>query len=370
MPQKDYYKILEINENATQNEIRKAYRKLAKKYHPDKNPNNKQAEEKFKDISEAYEVLSDPRKREKYDRLRKFGASGSFSGMNGFDLRDIFGGFKKGKRYSSVNFGDLGLDDIFSQFFDFGENIRQESYAPQKGKDIYSELNIPLKTSVEGGKVLIKVQREEVCHRCGGTGAEPGSSIEICSNCGGRGTISEVKGSFAFSKPCPVCFGRGKKISRVCSRCNGKGSVNVLKKISLNIPPGIKDGERLRLSGQGNKGIAGGTPGDLIVEIHISQDSFFKRKGNDIYVDIPLNIIQATLGTKIRIKTIYGKKVDLKIPPGTQSESIFRLKGLGVKTKDSTGDMFVNIKIRVPEKLNEKQKKLLREFAEISGIKY
>jgi len=373
MPQKDYYKILGVSEHASPDEIRKAYRKLAKEYHPDKNPNNKQAEDKFKDVSEAYEVLRDPQKKEKYDQFRKYGSSGDFSGMSDINMEDLFGGFggkKKYRRATTSDFGEFGMDDLFSQFFDFGANIRSENYAPQKGQDIYSKLEIPFRTSVEGGKVQVKIQREEVCSRCGGSGAEPGSSVETCPNCRGTGTVSDNKGAFSFSRPCPVCMGRGKKISKVCTKCSGQGAINAVRTINLTIPQGIKKGEKLRLSGQGNKGTGGGPPGDLIVEIHIAKDTFFERDGNDVYVTIPVNIAQVILGTKLKVRTVYGNKVNLKIPAGTQSDAVFRMKGMGVKGKGGTGDMYVRIKIEIPKELTEKQKKLLKEFAEEGGIKY
>jgi len=377
MPPKDYYKILGISENASKDEIRKAYRKLAKQYHPDKNPNNKQAEERFKEISEAYEILNDPKKKEKYDQLRKYGASGNFSGMGDINIEDLFGGFGgfRGKKRRSAqsgsgNFGSFGMDDLFSQFFDFGENIRRENYAPQKGGDIYSQIDIPFRTSIDGGKVLVKIQREEVCSKCGGSGAEPGSTIETCAQCRGTGTISDNKGAFSFSKPCPACYGRGKIISKICTQCSGQGSSKASRTINLKIPPGIKNGEKLKLSGQGNKGNAGGPAGDLIIEVKITQDTFYERKDNDIYVTVSLNIVQAILGTKLQIKTIFGNKINLTIPPGTQNDAHFRIKKMGVKSKNGTGDMYVKVKIDVPKGLNEKQIKLLKDFADESGIIY
>jgi len=368
MAQKDFYEILGVSEKATDEEIKKAYRRLAKKYHPDSNPNNKMAEEKFKEISEAYDVLSNPEKRRQYDQLRQMGRRG-FADFGGFE--DLFAR-RKGKRRAFTfedlgGFGDLG--DLFSSFFDLGETTRRQRWGPQKGRDLYTQVEIPFDQAISGGKTLIEVKKEEVCTVCGGSGAQPGTRLTTCPECGGSGMISFAQGAFAVSRPCPRCMGRGKIISTPCSRCGGRGQIITPKRILLNIPPGISDGAQLRLRGGGEPGSGGGPPGDLIVKVNVGKHRFFERKGKDIYCKIPINIVQATLGSKIRIRTIDGK-VDLKIPPGTQSGTKFRLRGKGVEVNGSRGDQYVEVLVEIPRNLSERQKKLMQEFAREGGLKY
>ncbi len=369
---KDYYKILGVSENATQEEIKQAYKKLAMKYHPDRNPGDKQAEEKFKEINEAYSVLSDPEKRKQYDQLRRFGAGanvGDFQG--GFNFEDLFSGFRSGFGEGfNFGFGDSFLEDLFNQFFDRGEFFRRSRRGPVKGEDINIDVEIPFSTAIHGGEIYVDVPKKEVCNVCGGTGAKPGAKVSTCPVCGGSGTVSDVRGMFAFSRPCPRCYGRGKIISEVCYNCGGTGQVSTVKKIKIKIPAGIDTGTTLRVRGEGEPGINGGANGDLYVHIKVQDDKFFKRRGNDIYVEIPINIAQAILGSKMRIKTIYGNKVELTIPPGTQNGTTFRLRGLGVRTDGSAGDMYVTVKVEIPDKINERQRKLIEEFAKEGNLKY
>ncbi len=353
---KDYYKILGVSENATQEEIKQAYKRLAMKYHPDRNLGDKQAEEKFKEINEAYSVLSDPEKRKQYDQLRKFGVGAG-----------VGTGFGEGFNFG---FGDSFLEDLLNQFFDRGEFFRRSRRGAVKGEDINIEVEIPFSTSIHGGEIYVDVPKKEVCDVCSGTGAKPGARVSTCPVCGGSGTISDVKGMFAFSRPCPRCYGRGRIISEVCYNCGGTGQVQTVKKIKIKIPPGIDSGTTLRVKGEGEPGINGGPNGDLYVHVKVQDDRFFKRRGNDIYVEIPINIAQAILGSKMRIKTIYGNKVELTIPPGTQTGTTFRLRGLGVKTNGSVGDMYVTVRVEIPEKINERQRKLIEEFAKEGNLKY
>ncbi|CUS83463.1 molecular chaperone DnaJ [Candidatus Kryptobacter tengchongensis] len=369
---KDYYKILGVSENATIDEIKQAYKKLAMKYHPDRNPGDKQAEEKFKEINEAYSVLSDPEKRKQYDQLRKFGAKfegGGFPG--GFNFEDIFSNFRTGFG-EGFNFtvGDSFIEDLLNQFFDRGEFFRKGKRGAVKGDDINITVEIPFSTAVNGGEIYVDVPRKEVCSVCGGTGAKPGARVSTCPVCKGTGTISDVKGMFAFSRPCPNCYGRGKIISEICYSCGGTGQILTTRKIKIKIPAGADTGTTLRIKGEGEPGINGGANGDLYVHIKVQDDKFFKRKGNDIYVEIPINIAQAILGSKIRIRTIHGNKVELTIPPGTQNGTTFRLKGLGVRSNGGVGDMYVTVRVEIPEKINEKQRKLIEEFAKEGNLKY
>jgi len=367
MAQKDYYKILGVSENASTDEIKRAYRRLAKKYHPDANPGNKMAEEKFKEISEAHQVLSDPKKRKQYDQLKKFGESG-FRGYQGFDFEDFTKG--TGRKFEFEDLSGFGsFSDIFSSIFDFGERSRQSSWGPQKGEDLYSEIEIPFDQAISGGKTVFQIKKEKTCPICHGTGGEPGSQVKTCPDCKGTGTISFSQGAFAVKRPCPRCYGRGKIIGTLCHNCGGLGQVETYEKIAINIPPGINDGAQLRLKGQGKLGISGGPPGDLIVKVNVGEHRFFEGKGADIYCQVPINIAQAVLGSKIRVRTIDGK-VDLKIPPGTQSGTLFRLKGKGVTVNGTKGDQYVEVLVEVPKTVSEKQKKLMEEFAKEGDLKY
>jgi molecular chaperone DnaJ len=369
MAQKDYYEVLGVSENASPEEIKKAYRKLAKKYHPDANPGSKAAEERFKEISEAHEILSDPEKKRQYDQLREMSKRG-YAGFEGAG-EDIFRG--RPGRERTFTFEDLGglggLGDIFSSFFDLGETTRRQRWEPQKGGDLYTEVEIPFDQAISGGKTIIEIKKEETCPVCKGSGAKPGTKLSTCPECGGTGMLSFSQGAFALNRPCPRCYGRGKIITVPCSECGGKGQTFIRKKFNIRIPPGIGDGEKLKLTGQGQPGTAGGPPGDLIVKINIGEHSFFERRGMDICCKVPINMAQAILGSKIRVRTIDGK-VDLKIPPGTQSGTKFRLKGKGVKVNGSRGDQYVEVIVEVPKNIDENQKKLIEEFAKRTGLKY
>jgi len=371
MAQKDYYEILGVSEKASDDEIKKAYRRLAKKYHPDSNPNNKMAEEKFKEVAEAHEVLSNPQKRKQYDQLRHMGQRGftGFEGSKGFE--DIFAGRRgKGRTFSFEDLGGFGdFGDLFSNIFDMGETTRRKRWGPQKGRDLYAEVEIPFDIAISGGKTAIELKKEEACPVCGGTGAKPGTSLSTCPECGGSGMVSFAQGAFAVSRPCPRCLGRGKIISIPCPQCGGRGQSFARKRILVNIPAGINDGTQLRLRGQGQPGTAGGPSGDLIVKVNVGKHRFFERRGKDVYCKIPLNIAQATLGSKIRVRTIEGK-VNLRIPPGTQSGTKFRLRGRGVEMNGSRGDQYVEVFVEIPQNMSEKQKRLMEELAKESGLKH
>ncbi|MCS7229151.1 MAG: molecular chaperone DnaJ [Candidatus Kryptonium sp.] len=369
---KDYYKILGVNENATLEEIKQAYKKLAMKYHPDRNPGDKQAEEKFKEINEAYSVLSDPEKRKQYDQLRKFGAGFGDKGFSGgFNFEDLFANFKTGSGEGFwFGVGNSFIEDLLNQFFDRGEFFRRSRRGAARGEDINITVEIPFSTAIQGGEIYIDVPRKEVCEVCRGTGAKPGAKVSTCQVCKGTGTVADIRGLFAFSRPCQNCYGRGKIISEICYNCGGTGQISTARKIKVKIPPGVDTGTILRIRGEGEPGINGGENGDLLVNIKVQDDKFFKRKGNDIFVEIPINIAQAILGSKMRIKTIHGNKVELTIPPGTQSGTTFRLRGLGIKTDGKVGDMYVTVKVEIPDKINERQRKLIEEFAKEGNLKY
>ena len=372
MTQEDYYEILGVKADAGADEIRKAYRRLAKKYHPDRNKNDKGAEQKFKEISKAYDVLSDRKKRAQYDQFRRLGKQGY--GGAGFDVFQQFGGFdpraaSRGGR--EIRFEDLGgvggLGDIFHDLFDFGGHARTSRYQPQKGQDVYLRIDIPFETAIHGGKTRVRIPEEETCPVCKGTGAQPGTKMKKCSVCGGSGRLQEGQGAFAFSRPCPNCYGRGKIVQKPCAACHGSGVVRKKKAISARIPPGIKNDAKIRIRGHGKPGIAGGPRGDLFLRIHVLPHGKFKRKGDNIYTECTVNMVQAILGSKVEVDTLDGK-IKLRIPPGTQPGSKLRLKGRGVAADGRTGDMYVVIKVKLPAKLTAPQRELLLQFAKSAGI--
>src|SRR5689334_1664924 len=382
MPQtKDFYAVLGVPSTATPDEIKKAYRKLAKKYHPDANANDVKAGEKFKEISEANNVLSDPEKRKQYDEMRRLGAfdGGGFGGFGGFGSRA--GGPRGGARGGgaggqTINFQDFdigglgGLGDLFSSMFggESRESARQQT--PEKGQTVEVSLDIPFRTAARGGKVPIELEVSEECGTCHGTGAAPGASLRVCPNCNGRGVISFGQGGFAVNRPCPVCLGRGQVPTTPCPTCHGTGEVRARKKVLINVPQGVDTGSKIRLKGQGGKGTRNGPPGDLIITFNVLPDKFYKRDGLDVIAMVPLNIAQATLGTKISVRTLDGKKVAIKIPPGTPSGKRFRVRGQGIQKAEKKGDLIIEVSILVPEKLSEEQERMMKEFAESGGMKY
>jgi molecular chaperone DnaJ len=377
MPYKDYYKILGVIEGATADEIKKTYRKLAKQFHPDANPGDQAAAEKFKEINEAHEVLSDPKKRKQYDDMKRFAGSGfqgfrgggGPGGPQGFDLNDLFSQFGSAGagRPGGATFttgGPGGLGDIFSNLFDRGGRFRQQRYGPQKGQDLLAEVEVPFDTATRGGTTVISVTKTENCERCGGSGAEPGSEVTECPQCGGSGMIAQSQGGFAVSRPCPRCFGRGEVLSKPCANCAGSGQAQRARRLSVKIPPGIEDGGKIRLRGQGEAGTAGGPPGDLIIRIKVRGDRFFRRKGLNVYCDVKISLTQAVLGTKIKVRTLNDKHAILRIPPGTQPGTTFKLKGMGINRDGKHGDQFVTVNVAIPTDLTPEDKKLFEQLDE------
>ena len=360
---KDYYRILGIAESASADDIKKAYRRLAKQYHPDANPNNKDAAERFKEIGEAYGVLSDPDKRKQYDTMRK-NPFASFGGA-----RPGAGAAGGGVRFEDIS--DLGgLSDLFESIFQRGKRRGSASStrAAARGSDIEYLVEIPFVTAARGGKITITVPVTEECATCNGSGAAPGTKLQTCTECGGSGTISFGQGGFAVTRPCPNCLGRGQVPATPCPVCHGTGQVREQRQIAVTVPAGVDTGSKLRLSGQGERGAAG--PGDLIVTFKVQPDKFFKRDGLDVICTIPINVAQATLGSKVRVRTLDDKKVALKIPPGTQGGTRFRIPGQGIEKSGHRGDQYVQVKVEVPEELTEEQKSVLAEFAQRAGLKY
>src|SRR5580765_8278000 len=376
-PTKDFYSVLGVGSGASQDEIKKAYRKLAKKYHPDANASDPKAAERFKEISEANNVLGDPAKRKQYDEMRRLGAfDGGFGGFGGGSSRGA-GARGAGAGGQTINFQDFdigglgGLGDLFSSMFGGGdtrESARQRG--PEKGQTVEATLDIPFRTAARGGKVPIELEVSEECPTCHGTGAAPGASLRICPESNGRGVISFGQGGFAVNRTCPVCLGRGQVPTEPCPTCHGSGDVRVKRKVLINVPAGVDTGSKIRLKGEGGKGPQGGPAGDLIITFNVLPDKFYRRDGLDVIATVPLNIAQAILGTKISVKTLDGKKVAIKIPPGTPSGKRFRVRGQGIEKGDKKGDLIVEVQIQVPEKLSEEQEKMMKEFAESGGMKY
>ena len=356
MAKRDYYDVLGVNKSATQEELKSAYRKLAVKYHPDKNPGDKSAEDKFKEASEAYGVLSDDSKKENYDNF------GHAAFENGGGNRGGFGGF------SSADFSD-----IFEDFFgDFGGGRRSSRRSSNnRGSDLRYDLSITLEEAYSGKKKTIQFSTSEKCNNCKGNGSKPGSSPDRCTYCGGNGRVRSNQGFFTVQQTCPQCAGSGEEITNPCQDCNGKGNKQTSKKISVTIPKGVDDGTRIRLAGKGEAGTRGGTTGDLYLFINVKSHKLFKRSDVNLFFEFPISIADAALGTTIEIPTIDGKKAKIKIPDGTQDGKQFRLKGKGMPfmRRGDFGDLYVQVKTEIPVYLNKEQKELLERFRTIENEK-
>ncbi len=378
---KDFYKVLGVSEKADPDEIKKAYRKLAKRYHPDANQGDDQAADRFKDVGEAYSVLSDPQKRKQYDQMRKLGSLG-FGPRSGPGARPPGApGADPGFSFDDFQGGFGNISDLFSSLFDLGKKGPDGGPAPgpggqsaksprRKGEHVEYVVEIPFLIAARGGKISVDVAITEDCATCGGDGAKPGTSVKRCEECEGTGNISFGQGGFAVKRPCPACFGRGKLPGTACGSCSGRGAVRQQRKISLNVRSGVETGTKVRLSGQGERGRAGGPPGDLIITYKVKPHRFFERDGLDVHVSVPINIVQATLGSKIRVRTISGKRVVLTVPEGTQSGTKFRIRTQGIEKGDRIGDQYVEVVVTVPDQLSEEDRKAMEEFAEASGLKH
>ena len=366
---KDYYQILGVSESAGADEIKKAYRRLAKKYHPDANPNDPQAAERFKEIGEAYAMLSDADKRKQYDQMRKFGPLG---GMGGFGGRPGAAGQGAGDvRFSFDDIGDLGgLGDIFSSIFDRGRRRPGRDTGRRKGRDVEYVVEIPFHVAARGGKITITVPVTDDCATCGGTGNAPGTRPKTCPECGGKGTITFGQGGFAVSRPCPACLGRGQVPTEPCQVCHGTGQVTEQRQILLTVPSGVDTGSKIRLAGQGERGAAGAPAGDLLITVKVEPHRFFRRDGLDVHCTVPVNVAQAILGSRIRVRTVDDRKVALRIPPGTQSGTRFRIAGQGIEKGDRRGDQYVQVRVEVPENLSPEQEKLAKEFAASANLRF
>ena len=363
---RDFYEVLGLQKGASDEEIKKAFRKMAKQYHPDLHPGDAQAEQKFKEINEAYGVLSDPDKKSKYDRFGHAGVDPSYGAGGGGGGYGGFGGFD----------GDIDLGDIFGSFFGGGMGGRssRRQNAPQRGADREARVSITFEEAAFGCKKEVSVSRIEQCSSCSGSGAAKGTSPETCPTCNGSGTVRTQQrtpfGVFQSQTSCSNCGGKGKVIKNPCSSCNGSGFNRVSKKLNVNIPAGIADGQTVVLSGQGDAGRNGGQNGDVLVDVSIKKHAIFSREGTNIYCDVPITFSEAVLGATIDVPTLEGK-VDYSIPEGTQTGTVFKLKGKGITEIRSTrrGDLVFRVVVEVPKNLNKQQKELLKAFADSCGEK-
>jgi len=373
---KDFYAVLGVSASATQDEIKKQYRKLAARYHPDKNPNDAKAADRFKEISEAYQVLGDADRRKQYDQMRSLGAFGGFGGarQGARPGGGASGGFPGGGgsfRFEDFDIGGLGgLGDIFSSMFGGSTGPRARGRGPERGQDVEMQLDVPFRVAALGDKMPVELEVNEECPTCKGTGAAPGAKLQTCPECSGRGTISFGQGGFAVQRPCPMCLGRGQVPSERCPTCGGVGEVRTRKKVLITVPPGTESGSRIRLKGQGGRGQHNGQTGDLVITFQVQPDRFFRREGLDVIAPVPINIAQATLGSRISVRTLDGKRVAIRIPPGTSNGKRFRVRGHGIEKDGQKGDLIVQVDVQVPEKLTEDQEKAMKEFAEAGGLKY
>jgi molecular chaperone DnaJ len=353
---RDYYEVLSISRSATEEEVKRAYRKLAVKYHPDKNPDDPHAEEKFKELGEAYDVLMDADKRAAYDR---FGHAAFSQGMGrGGGFHDPFDIFRE--VFSGAGGG------IFETFFGGGATTDREGR--QRGSDLRYDMQITLEEAAFGVDKEIEVRKLDTCAKCSGKGAEPGSRTINCPSCGGRGQVISSRGFFQVSQTCPRCRGVGQIIEKPCRACDGEGRAENTSRIKLKIPAGIADGSRLRSSGNGEAGIRGGPPGDLYVVIHIKEHPIFQREDDNLYCEVPISFSVAALGGEIPVPTLEGK-ANLKVPAGTQSGQVFKLRGKGVANVNARdrGDLFARLLVEVPTRLNHEQRQKLEEFASLCG---
>jgi molecular chaperone DnaJ len=370
----DYYQALGVSRTATDDEIRKAYRKLARKHHPDLNPGDKASEDRFKKVQEAYDVLNDPKKRQIYDQYGFYsdnippggpggpgggaGPQNPNMGFGGFDFSDYM---QQGGGAGQAGGG--GFRDIFSQFFSSRRGER--GGGPEKGADLEYGLNIDFWESIRGTQVRLNVSRQEICETCGGSGTSGGSST-VCPECDGTGNVTQMAGAMKFSLTCPRCDGKG-RLRNVCPTCGGDGRISKSETVEVRIPPGAQSGSRLRVAGKGNAGRAGGAAGDLYITVRVEPHSFFQREGDDIHIQVPVTVSEAGLGAKIEVPTIDGRAL-LKVPQGTQNGQRFRLREKGVSNsrKDKRGDEIVEVVIQAPKVQDERTKELLRELAQVN----
>lgn len=349
---RDYYEVLGVERDAADDEIKKAYRQMAFKFHPDRNPDDPEAESKFKEAAEAYEVLRNPETRARYDRFGHEGLGGN--GFGGFgSTEDVFSAFS----------------DIFGEFFGFGGRSARGP-RPQAGNDLRYDLSVGFRDAAKGTEVTLKIPKNVPCHICGGNGAEPGTSPEVCKQCNGTGQVVQSQGFFRIAVTCPICRGVGKVVTHPCKECHGRGVTRQIRELKVRVPAGVDDGSRLRLRGEGEPGQHGGPPGDLYVMLRVEPDKVFEREGQNLILHEDITFVQAALGHKLEVPTLDGQET-MEIPKGTQSGEIFSLRGLGlpVPGTNRSGDLLVEVRVVTPKNISKKQEELLREFESLDEQK-
>ncbi len=363
--EKDYYKILGVAPGAAQKEITKTYRGLARDLHPDANPDDAQAEERFKEVSAAYDVIGDEDRRKEYDEARALGAGGFGFGPQRGGGPGGPGGFT----YDADDLGDLGdLGGLFGDLFGGGGGRQRASrgMGPQRGDDLETALHLSFREAAEGVTTSVNLTSEAACSACHGSGARPGTEPQRCVQCGGRGVLDDNQGPFSFSQPCPACGGRGVVVADPCPKCSGRGIEMRPRNVKVRIPAGVDDGQRIRLKERGGAGRNGGPPGDLYVRVEVRSDDLFSRKGRDLTITVPVTFPEAALGTRITVPTLDGEPVTLKIPAGTPSGKTFRVKGRGIHTRKQKGNLLVTVEVVVPSKLSREEKKIVESLANTS----
>jgi len=363
--EKDFYAVLGVPKNASAAEIKKAYRKLAQQHHPDANRGDAKAEERFKEVSAAYDVLGDQEKRTQYDRVREMGRAGFGAGFPGGGFgggRQGPGGYPGGFRYETVDVGDLG--DLFGGLFGGAAGRRGGQARAQRGADLEAEVRLPFEDAIAGTTVPVKITGPSQCRTCKGSGAAPGTSPTICDECGGAGTRVMNQGMFQMTQTCPRCRGSGRIIETPCPSCGGTGAQRRTRTLQVKIPPGVKDGARIRLAGRGEPGGPGASAGDLFVVVHVQKHPVFGRKGDDLTLELPVTYPEAALGANVQVPTLNGGPVTLKVPSGTPGGKTFRIKGKGAPRKNGRGDLLVTVKVDVPGRLSREEKQLLQQLAD------
>jgi molecular chaperone DnaJ len=363
--EKDYYRVLGVSDTASQKDIRSAYRKLSRQYHPDANPDDKAAEERFKEVSAAYDVVGDPEKRKEYDEVRRLGPVGGMFGGPGAGGAGA-GGF----RFEDI--GDLG--DVLGGLFGRGRRRGSTGAAggargtgPHRGQDLESELHLAFVDAVHGLTTTVHLTSEAACSTCNGTGARPGTTPRTCPMCDGRGVVDDNQGFFSFSSPCPQCAGRGYTIDEPCPTCRGTGVEHRPREVKVRIPAGVADGQRIRLRGRGGPGRNGGPAGDLYVTVRVTPHPVFGRRGNDLTITVPITFPEAALGADVAVPTLEGGPVKVRIPAGTRSGRTFRVRGKGVAARRKTGDMLVTVEVAVPQKLSAEERRAVEALAAANG---
>ena len=351
--EKDFYKVLGVSSDVSEKDLTKAYRKLARKYHPDANPNNSSAEDKFKEISEAYDVLGDPERRKEYDEVRRLGP-GAFGGATG-----------PGGAGGGFGFDPNDLSDLLGGMFGGGAGRRGSApgTGPRRGDDLEADLHLSFDEAVEGVTTSVHLTSDAACRTCRGSGSAPGTTPQTCSRCSGRGVLDDNQGFFSFSQPCDQCGGRGKVVVEPCSSCRGSGIERKPRRVKVRIPAGVKDGQRIRLKGRGAPGRNRGPAGDLFVKVMVAGHLLFGRSGDNLTLDLPITFTEAALGAKVKVPTLEGSSVTLKIPAGTPTGKTFRVRGRGVKTSKRTGDLLVTIVVDVPTELSDAERAALESLA-------